>query len=1148
MDPNESLAPEPIDLEEVPPDIPQPAQEAPDDEDRELLEALQKELGPPTDKEDEPSQESAENEDGLFVPQLGEIRPDRTEYDLTEETEEESAARWARVTECYDLTGEPVIKKEPIDNRKRRPTPQDGVLSNGEQESPRKRQRISQGATLEQNGDESDESDEALSDDEILKLMTEKRRLEKVKKKSYQQFERLSEIVEKLEKVEKAMEREGDQDGEMEGPEDEMDKEIAEAIASQNFNIAPEIETRELGNETGEPTITEGGNVETTEKKKRRPIAKTAREYWERKYAENQDPSNPRTLATMPRQEPTPRKGKNVISRQDQLEQLLQQNDPIMARAAKGDMQLPGPIQATKQKDQLRAMNDFLFKIGSNPSQRHSSVDMKLLKEAVKSFGFRKLTACDGKWALKPMATTLYNHQVLGVSWMLGQEFSPNGPFGGILADDMGLGKTVQILATMAANQPTREEIRNHEHLTLIVAPASAISQWISEIKRHCNPEFIDPNRIKHYKASRDDNIALWLATASIVIVSYQEVARAFPSQEQIRELGAKNLKGEAWEKEMDKILGPIFSIKWRRVVLDEGHSIRNANSRTSRACVHLTSKYRWILTGTPLHNSVDELFAYFRFLGAHWAADYQEFRKQFGDISKEDVQERLTAVVRGSMLRRRVDDMFLGVPILQIPKTNPVELVWVDLTTEERLIYQRLKERYLKNINSHVKELEGSGDTGKKKRDKKLRAYVVFLTRLRQAVAHPYLLEGTLSTSFNLEDLHWLRSQLKRVGGKIPAFEQVQAWVEMEFEKRSTNDTDPTSFGQGTHGYSFNLDPQLERMESLKGMNDVFCRICHEIPQNPRITECGHAFCRDCIDGELMINPERCPDCNGILLQLEDLHGRTHTVLDNNQDASDSDSDIPRGRKGRKKKKQIREVGDDVNMWQPKLTDKSSWIKDYDRQWPNATMASGAKTVAVKNQVLKWQSEAPEDKIIIFVEFSKLGNILGRILMEENIDYLHYCGEMSPDQKNAAVDQFRADPSIKVLIASIKCGGQSLNLTCANRIITVDQWWNRAVEDQAHGRVHRIGQEKETFFVKILAKGTIDERIFDLQEKKAGDIKKALQEGVKYKKPPTLEEMCDIFGEVAAAENETGEVIVIQDDDDDRSSEAVEDNQILDE
>jgi SNF2 family DNA or RNA helicase len=93
---------------------------------------------------------------------------------------------------------------------------------------------------------------------------------------------------------------------------------------------------------------------------------------------------------------------------------------------------------------------------------------------------------------------------------MLCQEFSPDGPYGGILADQMGLGKTVQVLAAMAVNQPSPEDIEAGRHQTLIIAPARVIDQWKREIERHCEPSLF--KRVLHYKSSHKLDASMWQA------------------------------------------------------------------------------------------------------------------------------------------------------------------------------------------------------------------------------------------------------------------------------------------------------------------------------------------------------------------------------------------------------------------------------------------------------------------------------------------------------------------------------------------------------------------------------------------------------------------------------------------------------------
>jgi hypothetical protein len=82
-------------------------------------------------------------------------------------------------------------------------------------------------------------------------------------------------------------------------------------------------------------------------------------------------------------------------------------------------------------------------------------------------------------------------------------------------------------------------------------------------------------------------------------------------------------------------------------------------------------------------------------------------------------------------------------------------------------------------------------------------------------------------------------------------------------------------------------------------------------------------------------------------------------------EESDDDEGHGKRSRRKKKKKKGKREVGDDENWAQPKLRDSSKWIEQYDRNYPNKDLMAGAKTIAVKNQILIWQRQAPDDKII---------------------------------------------------------------------------------------------------------------------------------------------------------------------------------------
>jgi SNF2 family DNA or RNA helicase len=154
---------------------------------------------------------------------------------------------------------------------------------------------------------------------------------------------------------------------------------------------------------------------------------------------------------------------------------------------------------------------------------------LQVLKHATSSFGFKGCSLEKEKskaalnlmrWQINSFKSQLYNHQVVGVSWMLRREFSPQLPYGGILGDTMGLGKTVQILACMAHNPPLLQEYpTDHPYktkATLIIAPACALNQWKNEILIHT---YFKPAYI--YKKTGSADKSLWMTTDIVYVTSH---------------------------------------------------------------------------------------------------------------------------------------------------------------------------------------------------------------------------------------------------------------------------------------------------------------------------------------------------------------------------------------------------------------------------------------------------------------------------------------------------------------------------------------------------------------------------------------------------------------------------------------------------
>jgi SWI/SNF-related matrix-associated actin-dependent regulator of chromatin subfamily A3 len=168
----------------------------------------------------------------------------------------------------------------------------------------------------------------------------------------------------------------------------------------------------------------------------------------------------------------------------------------------------------------------------------------------------------------------------------------PSLASGGILADDMGLGKTLQVICTIVEGDPGT---------TLIIAPVSVMSNWSQQIERHVKSK----NALKvltYHGSSRKAMGAEEFGNYDVVISSYGTLSTEYLPR------GSKT-PGPVPRKQ------GLFSMNWRRVVLDEGHIIRNPSTKSAIAAYSLLAQSRWVLSGTPIVNTIKDLYSMLKFL-----------------------------------------------------------------------------------------------------------------------------------------------------------------------------------------------------------------------------------------------------------------------------------------------------------------------------------------------------------------------------------------------------------------------------------------------------------------------------------------------------------------------------------------------------
>ena len=142
--------------------------------------------------------------------------------------------------------------------------------------------------------------------------------------------------------------------------------------------------------------------------------------------------------------------------------------------------------------------------------------------------------------------------------------------------------------------------------------------------------------------------------------------------------------------------------------------------------------------------------------------------------------------------------------------------------------------------------------------------------------------------------------------------------------------------------------------------------------------------------------------------------------------------------------------------------------------------MKESAKTALAIDMIVELVAEGR--RVLLFSQFAEMLTLLERELAGRGIDHVKLTGRTR--RRDEAVEAFQSG-RVPLFLISLKAGGTGLNLTAADTVIHYDPWWNPAVERQATDRAHRIGQDKPVFVYKLVAGGTVEERILALQGRK---------------------------------------------------------------
>nr|XP_020013924.1 helicase-like transcription factor [Castor canadensis] len=336
-----------------------------------------------------------------------------------------------------------------------------------------------------------------------------------------------------------------------------------------------------------------------------------------------------------------------------------------------------------------------------------------------------------------------------------------DGAFARAIASSASMAKKKVVKkGASAAEGSKKSEVQERPRTTLIVCPLSVLSNWIDQFGQHIKSE----------------------------------------------------TKGDS----------PLHSIRWLRVILDEGHAIRNPNAQQTKAVLDLEAERRWVLTGTPIQNSLKDLWSLLSFLKLKPFIDREWWHRTIQrpvTMGDEGGLRRLQSLIKNITLRRTKTSKIKGKPVLELPERK-VFIQHITLSDEERKIYQSVKN-------------EGKATIGRYFNEGTVLAHYAdvlgLLLRLRQICCHTHLLTSAVSSS------------------------------------------GPSAFSLG------NDTPEELRTKLIRKMklilssgSDEECAICLDSLTVPVITHCAHVFCKPCIC-QVIQNEQphaKCPLCRN------DIHG----------------------------------------------------------------------------------------------------------------------------------------------------------------------------------------------------------------------------------------------------------------------------------
>lgn len=721
----------------------------------------------------------------------------------------------------------------------------------------------------------------------------------------------------------------------------------------------------------------------------------------------------------------------------------------------------------------------------------------------------------------KLLSCTLKEYQVKGLNWLA--NLYDQG-INGILADEMGLGKTVQSISVLAY----LAESHNIWGPFLVVSPASTLHNWQQEIAK-----FVPDFKVLPYWGNAKD----------------RKILRKFWDRKQVTY--TKDSPFHVLVTSYQLVVADIQyfqRIKWQYMILDEAQAIKSSQSSRWKSLLGLQCRNRLLLTGTPIQNSMQELWALLHFIMPSLFDNHEEFSEWFSkDIEShaqsntqlnEQQLRRLHVILKPFMLRRIKKNV-------QSELGDKIEIdVYCNLTNRQQKLYKMLRSQ-ISLMDLIEKATSGSDDSNQ--------SLINLVMQFRKVCNHPDLFErddvksafsfskfaetgSFLRESNQLEMAYSTTNQLEYHLPKLIYQDLLLPHQNNQVDIRdhslnhllniwnsnyiSENEKDNAAFSWLKF---IDLSPNKASKQARKNIIEsaidmkkyVDEDLVNDSEQDKKfllINKTDNLDKSELREVQQKVYDEMYLNVHDVSVQPSASAPPIELLCNDRSFVHNKEHELfnPKVRKALTPlslDEQLNLMQNKVPLSQfpkaemlpPSLNNKSGF-SSIKMPSMNRFITDSAKLAKLDELLVDLKKN--DHRVLIYFQMTKMMDLMEEYLTYRQYKYIRLDGSSKLDDRRDLVNDWQTRPEIFVFLLSTRAGGLGINLTAADTVVFYDSDWNPTIDSQAMDRAHRLGQTRQVTVYRLLVRGTIEERMRDRAKQKE-HVQQVVMEGKTTEQQP---------------------------------------------